>query len=172
VARVCLNLLRSRKARHEEPLDDVLARAADSDPEEEAMLADSVGPALLVVLDTLAPAERLAFVLHDLFPVPFDEIAPMLERSPAAARQLASRARRRGPGCRSGDWVLRPAPAAPGRGRVPGRRPRRELRGAADDPRPRLRVVLAFTIARDRITAIDVIADPDRLDQLELAVLG
>src|SRR6266536_602181 len=96
VARVCLNMLQSRRSRREEPLDEQVADPIDGiDPEREAMLADSVGSALLVVLDTLAPAERLAFVLHDLFAVPFDEIAPIVERSPAAARQLASRARRR-----------------------------------------------------------------------------
>ncbi|WP_329366862.1 sigma-70 family RNA polymerase sigma factor [Streptomyces sp. NBC_01483] len=104
VARVCLNLLRTRERQREESLDvHVDARVADAvvgpadgrDPEEEAVLADSVGVALLVVLDTLAPAERLSFVLHDMFAVPFDEIGPMLERSPAAVRQLASRARRR-----------------------------------------------------------------------------
>ena len=96
VARVCLNMLQSRRSRREEPLTEQVAAPTDGiDPEREAMLADSVGSALLVVLDTLAPAERLAFVLHDLFAVPFDEIAPIVERSPAAARQLASRARRR-----------------------------------------------------------------------------
>lgn len=96
VARVCLDMLRSRKSRREESLDTYLSEPVDSlDPEREALLADSVGPALLVVLDTLAPAERLAFVLHDMFDVPFDEIATIVGRSPAAARQLASRARRR-----------------------------------------------------------------------------
>jgi RNA polymerase sigma factor (sigma-70 family) len=97
VARVCLNQLRSRRARPEAPLDDQAAELADGgpDPEAEAVLADAVGPALLVVLDTLSPAERLAFVLHDLFAVPFGEIAEILGRSEAAARQLASRARRR-----------------------------------------------------------------------------
>ena len=100
VARVCLSMLRRRTSRREEPLDGqrpavTPSREAGADPEEEALLADSVGLALLVVLDTLSPAERLAFVLHDMFAVPFDEIAPMLDRSPAAARQLASRARRR-----------------------------------------------------------------------------
>ena len=100
VARVCLNMLRSRKSRREEPLgahipDPVVSREDEVDPEHEALLADSVGLALLVVLEALTPAERLAFVLHDMFGVPFDEIAPMVERSPAAARQLASRARRR-----------------------------------------------------------------------------
>jgi len=100
VARVCLNLLRSRKVRREESLevrlpDPIISRDGALQPEEEALLADSVGLALLVVLDTLAPAERLAFVLHDVFGLPFEEIAPMVERTPAAARQLASRGRRR-----------------------------------------------------------------------------
>ncbi|WP_063736459.1 RNA polymerase sigma factor SigJ [Streptomyces sp. RTd22] len=100
VGRVCLDMLRSRTARREEPLgvhvpDPVLSGAGGVDPEDQALLADSVGLALLVVLEALAPAERLAFVLHDLFGVPFDEIAPIVGRTPAAARQLASRARRR-----------------------------------------------------------------------------
>ncbi|MGV9868012.1 sigma-70 family RNA polymerase sigma factor [Rhodococcus koreensis] len=100
VARVCLNMLQSRRSRREEPLDGqvpdpVVTLTDGSSPEQEAVLADSVGLALLVVLGTLAPAERLAFVLHDMFAVPFEDIAPIVERSPAAARQLASRARRR-----------------------------------------------------------------------------
>ncbi len=101
VARVCLNMLRSRRIRGEQPLDRLRPEPiiADpelgTDPEHEALLADSVGIALQVVLDTLTPAERLAFVLHDMFAVPFDEIAAMLDRSPEATRQLASRARRR-----------------------------------------------------------------------------
>ncbi len=100
VARVCLNELRSRRTRREEPMgvhvpDPVISRADGTNPEEEALLADSVGLALHVVLETLTPAERLAFVLHDMFDLPFDEIAPMVGRSPATARQLASRARRR-----------------------------------------------------------------------------
>ena len=100
VARVSLNMLRSRKARREEPLagrlpDVLVDRAEGIDPEHEALLADSVGLALLVVLETLNPPERLAFVLHDIFGMSFDEIAPIVDRSPAAARQLASRARRR-----------------------------------------------------------------------------
>lgn len=100
VARVSLNMLRSRNAQREAPLgphvpDPIVDRADGSDPEHEALLADSVGLALLVVLETLTPAERLAFVLHDMFAVPFEEIAPIVERSPQAARQLASRARRR-----------------------------------------------------------------------------
>jgi len=101
VARVSLNALRSRATRNEEPLDEIrvpdplLSPATHVDPEQEALLADSVGLALLVVLETLAPAERLAFVLHDMFAVPFDEIAPIVDRTPEATRQLASRARRR-----------------------------------------------------------------------------
>jgi RNA polymerase sigma factor (sigma-70 family) len=100
VARVCLDMLRSRRSRHEEPLEThmpepIVSREDGMDPEHEALLADSVGLALLVVLETLTPAERLAFVLHDMFAVPFDEIASIVDRSPAAARQLASRARRR-----------------------------------------------------------------------------
>jgi RNA polymerase sigma factor (sigma-70 family) len=99
VARVCLNLLRSRSRRREEPfavhLPDPVVTEAGMQPEDEAVLADQVGLALLVVLDSLSPAERLAFVLHDMFEMPFDEIAPMVGRTPVAARQLASRARRR-----------------------------------------------------------------------------
>lgn len=100
VARVCLNMLRSRNARREESFearlpDPVISPDGERQPEQEALLADSVGLALLVVLDTLTPAERLAFVLHDTFDLPFEEIAPMIGRTPAAARQLASRARRR-----------------------------------------------------------------------------
>jgi RNA polymerase sigma factor (sigma-70 family) len=101
VARICLNMLRSRRARGEQPLDGLRPEpiiddpTVGTDPEHEALLADSVGIALQVVLDTLGPAERLAFVLHDMFAVPFDEIAAMVDRSPQATRQLASRARRR-----------------------------------------------------------------------------
>ncbi|WP_416519538.1 sigma-70 family RNA polymerase sigma factor [Streptomyces achromogenes] len=96
VGRVCLDMLRSRRTRGEEPLESRLpAPSEEPDPAQRALLADSVGLALLVVLDTLSPAERLAFVLHDMFGVPFEEIAGVLGRTPAAARQLASRARRR-----------------------------------------------------------------------------
>jgi RNA polymerase sigma factor (sigma-70 family) len=104
VGRVCLDMLRYRKSRREEPLgeplgarfpDPIVGRQGGIDPEHEALLSDSVGLALLVVLETLSPAERLAFVLHDMFAVPFGEIAPIVGRSPAASRQLASRARRR-----------------------------------------------------------------------------
>jgi len=100
VARQCLNMLRSRSQRREEPLehhvpDPVVSTAAEPDPADQALVADAVGLALIVVLESLDPAERLALVLHDMFAVPFDEIAPIVRRSPAAARQLASRARRR-----------------------------------------------------------------------------
>ena len=99
-ARVCLNMLRSRESRREESLsvhfpDPIISSENGVDPEHQALLADSVGLALLVVLETLTPAERLAFVLHDMFAMPFEDIAPIVDRSPAAARQLASRARRR-----------------------------------------------------------------------------
>jgi RNA polymerase sigma factor (sigma-70 family) len=109
VARVALNQLRARANRREDPLDEAPPAHlhAVADPADEAVLADSVGLALLVVLDQLAPAERLAFVLHDLFDVPFDEIAPIVDRSPAAARQLASRARRRVRGARLPDATER-----------------------------------------------------------------
>ncbi len=99
VARICLDMLRSRSARREDPLDvhlpDPIVTIPNADPEQEAVLADSVGLALLVVLDTLGPAERLAFVLHDVFGVPFEQIGQVLDRSPGAAKQLASRARAR-----------------------------------------------------------------------------
>jgi len=100
VARVALNMLRSRKTRREQPLDThvpdpIIDPVEGTDPEHEALLADSVGLALLIVLETLTPAERLSFVLHDMFAVPFDDIAPIVDRSPEATRQLASRARRR-----------------------------------------------------------------------------
>ena len=104
VARVSLNLLRSRRTRREQPLEsaEAVSPSVDQDlprqPESQAVLADSVGLALLVVLDTLSPAERVAFVLHDMFDLPFEEIAPLVDRTPTATRQLASRARRRGRG--------------------------------------------------------------------------
>jgi RNA polymerase sigma-70 factor (ECF subfamily) len=251
VARVCLDMLRSRKSRREEPLDPdeaVAAVAGDGagsagaalagagaggagagGPESEAVLADSVGLALLVVLDTLPPAERVAFVLHDTFGLPFGEIAAITGRSPAAARQLASRARRRIQGSepdapararlarqrrvaeaflaasRGGDLagliavldpdvVLTSDAAA-----VPGGVPRtvrgaqavaRGARAAAERsrygrvalvngapglvmaPGGRLVVALAFTFSEDKITGIDVIADPGRLAGLDIAVLA
>ena len=110
VGRVCLKMLRSRRTRREAPLDayvadPIVSPEAGIDPEQEALLGDSLGLALLAVLETLNPAERVAFVLHDVFAVPFDEIAAIVERSPAAARQLASRARRRVQGAATApDW--------------------------------------------------------------------
>ena len=144
VARVCLDMLRSRSARREEPLDAGPATritAEQARPEDEALLADAVGLALLVVLETLAPAERLAFVLHDMFAVPFEEIAPIVDRSPAATRQLASRARRRVRGAPPGDAADEHPPARGG-GRVPGRLARRRLRGAARAARSGRRAAL------------------------------
>ena len=143
VARVALNMLRARNTRREQPLDvrvpDPIVDPVDgTDPEHEALLADSVGLALLVVLETLTPAERLAFVLHDMFAVPFEEIAPIVERSPEATRQLASRGRRR---VRGADPVPDAATDGPvgGRRGVPRRRPGRRLRGARRGARPRCR---------------------------------
>ena len=233
-ARVCLNMLRSRKARREELLsvhmpDPIVSREDESNPEQEALLADSVGLALQVVLETLAPAERLAFVLHGVFAVPFDEIAPIVGRSPAAARQLASRARRRVQGAatvpdtdlthqrevidaffaaaRDADFdalvalldpdvVLRadggpPRPWATrifrgatvvARGALGGARGRPSalarpalVNGAAgvimmDGGQPFS--VWGITVAGGRIVEIDIISDPERLRQLDLAVLG
>ena len=139
VARVCLDMLRSRKSRREEPLDahvpePIASREDGIDPEHEALLADSVGLALLVVLETLAPAERLAFVLHDMFDLPFDEIAPIVGRSPTAARQLASRARRRVQGAATPR--RRSHPPARGRRRLPRGTARRRLRRACRGARP------------------------------------
>jgi len=154
VARVCLNQLRSRTARPEELRDvhvpDPVLRLTDDreQPEDEAVLADSVGLALLVVLDTLSPSERLAFVLHDMFDLPFDEIGPMVDRTPAAARQLASRARRRVRGTES---------AAAGAARAPG---------AAEPERDRRRqreiVTAFFSAARDGdFDALVTLLDPE-----------
>ena len=153
VARVSLNMLRSRRSRREEPLDvrmpePIVDRADGTDPEHEALLADSVGLALLVVLETLTPAERLAFVLHDMFAVPFDEIAPIVDRSPEAARQLASRARRRVRGESTGPR-RRPRRAAGGHRRLPGGRARGRLRAARRGARPGRRPA-GRTSGRDR----------------------
>ncbi len=235
VARVCLDMLRARTSRREEPLEEPLdahlpepiVRHADGvgvDPEQEALLADSVGLALLVVLDTLAPAERVAFVLHDMFAVPFDEIAAIVGRSPNAAKMLASRARRRVQGAapvpdadlarqravvdaflaasRGGDFdalvalldpevvlradraavqagaarEVRGAPAVAGQfsGRARFARPALVdgAVGAVWAPGGRPRVVFGFTITRGKIVAIDLLADPKRLRQLDLAVLN
>ena len=231
VGRVCLNMLRSRRTRREDPLEvhvpePIVSSEDGLNPEHEALLADSVGLALLVVLETLTPAERLAFVLHDMFAVPFDEIGAMLGRSPAAARQLASRARRRVRGeapapdpdlgrqrevvdaffaaAREGDFealvaVLDPdvvlrsdgGAARPAASHVvhgaeavarramtfarlaPFVRPAL-VNGAAGvvvAPRGRPFSVMAFTVRNGRIVAIDGLADPDRLKELDLTVL-
>jgi RNA polymerase sigma-70 factor (ECF subfamily) len=228
VARVSLNMLRSRDTRREDPLDahptdTVASREDTADPEHQALLADSVGLALLVVLDTLAPAERLAFVLHDMFAVPFEEIAPIVERSPATTRQLASRARRRVQGARvapetdlarqrevvaaflaasrDGDFdalltlldpdvVLRTDPAAAQSGAAEARGAEavsRTFAGRARAARPALidgaaglvwapgglpRVVFGFTVTHGKITAIDILADPEHLGRLEVEILG
>ena len=230
VARICLNVLRTRRTRREEPFevqlpDPVVSDADRTSPEDEALLADSVGLALQVVLDTLSPAERLAFVLHDMFDLPFDDIAPIVGRSSTSARQLASRARRRVRGAgvptpdpdvgrqhevvdaffaaaRRGDFdalvsVLDPdiverVDAGPARPDIT-----RLVRGASvvagraimfDQPSARLRPVLvngaagvvvtvggepfavmAFTVSGGRIAEIDVLADADRLNRLDVA---
>jgi RNA polymerase sigma factor (sigma-70 family) len=232
VGRVCLNMLRSRKTRRESSLethvpDPIVSPEEGMDPEQEALLGDSVGLAMLVVLDSLAPAERVAFVLHDVFAVPFDEIARIVGRTPTAARQLASRARRRVQGApvpdvdldgqwavvdaflaaaREGDFerllaVLDPevvlrsdgGPARPGlttlvRGAqtvatqalafrqlaetatrvlvngIPG--------GVAWGPNGSPFSVVALTVKGGRIVAIDILADPDRLGELDLTVVA
>jgi RNA polymerase sigma factor (sigma-70 family) len=231
VARVCLNMLRSRETRREEPMsayvpDPIVRREGELDPDDEVLLADSVGLALLVVLETLAPAERLAFVLHDMFAVPFDEIALMVGRSSTAARQLASRARRRVQGAaavpdpdlarqrevvdaffaaaRDGDFdalvaVLHPDVVLRSDGGAvrPGAsfvvRGAREVaesaltfarmspfvrpalvNGAAGvvvAPHGRPFSVMGFTVRDGKIVEIDGIADPERLQKLDLAGL-
>jgi RNA polymerase sigma-70 factor (ECF subfamily) len=196
VARVCLNMLRTRASRREEPLDvhvpdPIVGHEDGGDPEHEALLADAVGLALVVVLETLTPAERLAFVLHDMFALPFEEIAPMIERSPAAARQLASRARRRvreqapAPDPDLGrqravvdaffaaarDGVV--AQAATGARFSPFVRPAL-VNGAAGVvvvAAGRALSVMGFTVAHGKIVAIDVLYDPDRLAGLDLGAL-
>ncbi len=221
VARVCLNMLQSRR---DEPVgmhlpESVVSDADGIDPEAEALLADNIGPALLVIRHTLAPAERLAFVLHDVFAVPFDDIAPIVGRSPAAARQLASRARRRVQGvapvpgtdltrqraiagaflsaARNGDFdallealdpdvVVRSNGAEVVRGAAVAGRALPFTRiaqvtlpalinGAAGvvtaaDGRPI--TLVAFTITGAKIVAIDLIDDPRRIADADLAILG
>jgi len=238
VSRVCLDMLRSRKSRREEPIgaqvtEPSVVRGEGADPEGEAVLADSVGVALLVVLDMLTPAERLAFVLHDLFGMPFDEIGSIVGRSPAAAKQLASRARRRVRGSpalsdagrarqrevveafvravRAGDLegllaVLDPdaviridGAARIAAGAAAAADTARELRGASTwakqmialsrglrfvqpalingsvglilAPRGQLSRVLTFTFANAKVTRVEVIGDPARLRELDIAVL-
>ena len=228
VGRVCLDMLRSRSSRREEPLavreaEPIVGRDEAGDPEQQALLADSVGLALLVVLDTLAPAERLAFVLHDMFAVPFDEIAPIVGRSPTATRQLASRARRRVQGTapipetdparqrsvvgaflaasRGGnfdallalldpDVVLRSDRAAveagspdevrgaaavagtfAGRARAARLALVNGVAGAVWAPGGKPRVVFGFTIVGGKIVGIEILADPERLGQLDVAIL-
>ena len=226
VARVSLDMLRSRQSRREEPLElQSLEEPSGDDPAREAELADTVGLALLVVLERLSPAERLAFVLHDSFGLPFDEIASIVGRSPAATRQLASRARRRVQGqtelsdpdfarghevaqafltaSRGGDFeallaVLDPdvvnrvdAFAAPPHG-IEIRGAQNVARAAASfsargqvsrlalldgkvgivvAPRGRLQIALLLTMSGDKISAIEIVADPARLARLELAVI-
>jgi RNA polymerase sigma factor (sigma-70 family) len=223
VGRVCLDMLRSRKSRREEPLDDdVPDSIASIDPETEALQADSVGLALLVVLDTLTPAERLAFVLHDMFAVPFDEIAAVAGRSPAAAKQLASRARRRVQGARAGpdadlarqrevvaaflaasrngefdalvamldpDVELRADSAAVAMGAAGARGALAvagTFSGRARAAQPALvdgaaglvwasggrpRVAFAFNIADRTIVGIEMLADPERLGELDIVIV-
>ena len=231
VARVSLNILRSRRSRREEPFDvrmpePIIDPADGTDPEHEALLADSVGLALLVVLETLNPAERLAFVLHDMFAVPFDEIAPIVDRSPEAARQLASRARRRVQGeapipdadldtqrevvdaflaaAREGDFealveVLDPDVVRRADRGADFIGASTVVRGAANVARQALAfsrldvevrpalvngavgtvtlkdgrpfAIAGFTIRNRRVVEMDVIADPERLSQLDLTIL-
>jgi RNA polymerase sigma-70 factor (ECF subfamily) len=226
VSRVCLNALNARRVRQAQPIDedvtdDGLGPAELSGPEQEALLADSIGVALLVVLDNLTPAERVAFVLHDMFAVPFDDISAIVGRSPAATRQLASRARRRVQGlgpvtetegirhaqlvdaflkaARGGDFssllalldpdvvmradeaaVILGAPAETrGAQKVAGflRRARGALPALVDGvpaavwmPQGELRVVYRFTVDQDHIVGVDLLADPDRLSELDLAI--
>jgi RNA polymerase sigma-70 factor, ECF subfamily len=232
VGRVCLNMLRSRKARREASLEThlpypIVSPQEGIDPEQEALLGASVGLALFVVLDSLTPAERVAFVLHDVFAVPFDEIAPIVGRTPTAARQLASRARRRVQGAPvpdvdlAGQWAVVDAFLAAARagdfeGLLAVLDPEVVVRSDGGDARPDLvslvrgsqavaeqamtfrrfaesatRVlvnglpggvawapdgspfaVLALTVKGGRIVFIDVLADPDRLGQLDLAVVA
>jgi RNA polymerase sigma factor (sigma-70 family) len=232
VGRVCLNMLRSRRTRQEAPLeshvpDPIVSPEDGLDPEHEALLGDSVGLALLVVLDTLTPAERVAFVLHDVFAVPFDEIAPIVGRSSAAARQLASRARRRVQGAptpdtdldgqwavadaflaaaREGDFerllavldpdvvlrsdggVARPglvsvvrgaeavATQAMGFRRFAGTATRALVNGIpggiAWAPNGSPFAVVSLTVEGGRIVSIDILADPDRLNRLDLDLVA
>ena len=230
VGRICLDMLRTRQSRREEALDAApvepaveVNRSTVADPEQQALLGDAVGAALLVVLDTLSPVERLAFVLHDMFGVPFEEIGPIVDRTPAAARQLASRARRRVRGAseasdtdlsrrrtvidtfltaaREGDFAslvavldpnaeVRPDAAAMAMGgewdALGATAVAKTFSGQAKAARPALidgvpgavwapggepRVAILFTFAEDTIAAIDLVADPDRLAEMDLEIL-
>jgi RNA polymerase sigma factor (sigma-70 family) len=224
VARVCLDMLRARKSRREEPIGPHVPEPVADDPHErDRDLADSVGAALLVVLETLAPAERLAFVLHDMFAVPFEEIAPIVDRTPAATRQLASRARRRVQGTppapdadfsrqkqivdaflaasRNGDFegllavldpdvVVRVDQAAQRLGSLAeirgGPAVAEAFKGRAQAAKPalvdgtpgvaviiggRLRLVLRVTVSGDRISAIEAVADADRIAAFDVEML-
>ncbi|MFB8275780.1 sigma-70 family RNA polymerase sigma factor [Nocardia colli] len=229
VSRICLDMLRSRTARREDPLDllaDLGDAAYDSDPEDEAVLIDAVGRALLVVLDTLGPDERVAFVLHDLFALPFDQIAPIVGRTTPTTKKLASRARQRVRGettstatelaeqrqvveaflaaARGGDLTALLAVLAPDVIRVADLAAlpaglSTVVRGAAEvaketvllqrrsrvaalalvdgavgivvAPRGKLLLALAVTVRDDRVAGYEVIADPARLRDLDLAVL-
>ena len=232
VGRVCLNMLRSRKTRREASLeihlpDPIVSPEEGMDPEQEALLGDSIGLAMLVVLDSLTPAERVAFVLHDVFAVPFHEIAAIVDRTPTAARQLASRARRRVQGAPvpdvdlDGQWAVVDAFLAAARegdfeGLLAVLDPEVVVRSDGGAARPGLMslvrgaravaeqamsfrrfaetstrvlvngipggvawapdgspfAVLALTVRGGRIVAIDVLADPDRLGQLDLTVVA
>ena len=232
VGRVCLNMLRSRRTRREASLethfpDPILSPEGGMDPEQEALLGDSVGLAMLVVLDSLSPAERVAFVLHDVFAIPFDEIAPIVGRTPTAARQLASRARRRVQGAPVPDvdldsqWAVIDAFLAAARdgdfeGLLAVLDPDVVLRSDGGAARPDLMTlvrgaqtvatqalafrrfaetatrvlvngipggvawapdgspfsVVALTVRVGRIVAIDILADPDRLAELDLTVVA
>ena len=226
VARICLDMLRARSARPEEPLDEAKTIPAPDavDPEQEAVLADSIGVALLVILQTLSPAERLAFVLHDMFDLPFAEIAPIVGRSENTAAQLASRARRRVRGktpnpaadfarqrllveaflaaARDGDFdgllrlldsdvvaradataagtptTISGAQAVAASARAFSANSRFAEPALVDGavgivvaPKGKLALVLRFNIAGDKITEIDIEADPARLSSLSLALL-
>jgi len=226
VARICLDMLRARSARPEEPLDQAPAIAAPDavDPEQEAVLADSIGVALLVILQTLSPAERLAFVLHDMFDLPYAEIAPIVGRSENTAAQLASRARRRVRGktpdpaadlvrqrrlvdaflaaARDGDFdallavldldvalhvdaaaagtamTLRGAQTVAANARAFSANARFAEHALVDGavgivvaPKGKLALVLRFGVVGDKITEIDIDADPQRLRRFSLAVL-
>ena len=232
VGRICLNMLRSRRTRREGSLethvpDPLVSPEEGIDPEQEALLGDSVGLALLVVLDSLTPAERVAFVMHDVFAMPFDEIAPIVGRTPVATRQLASRARRRVQGAPvpdvdlDGQWAVAEAFLAAARDgdferlvavldpdvvvRSDGGTARPELTSFVQGARAVARQafmyrrlaesstrvlvngvpggvtwapdgspfsVVALTVKGDRIVAIDVLADPDRLRELDLTLIA